>query len=79
MFASIGNFIKKGNFQAIIFIIVFMIVGYVVSIFLPSGGLLYTICRSALLTISLFIVWYLRSGWVWLTLAIISLVLFVLP
>jgi len=70
---SVTKFIAKGILQAIIFIVVFVIIGYVLSIFFTKPALLCDILRWGFLTIGSFIVWRVRGHWVWLVLAILSL------
>jgi len=70
---SVSKFIAKGILQAIVFIVVFVIIGYVLSIFFTKPAILHDILRWGFLTISSLIVWRVRGHWVWLVLAILSL------
>jgi len=71
---SISKFIARGILQAIIFVVIFVIFGFVLDWLLPIKDLLSRICQYGFMTIGLFWVWSVRRHWIWLVLTILSLI-----
>jgi len=70
---SITNFIAGGFWNAIIFLVVSWVVGYVLALLFKKIALLATILQVGCGTAAWFIIWNIRHGIWWLIFAIISL------